>query len=145
MGRRCGSGPGPDEENEIARAGWGVEVRRAQTGRLLWDPVAEGHCSSQEKHNNNIKKNKNQLFLNLFIWLCGEQLSGWDPPLWGYWKRPLLWDLEWCFHTLAWNARRKIKQCVLLSKSHIDQEQRVHRGRLQWPFAPSHIKQWTKG
>lgn len=59
MGCRCGSGPGPDEENEIARAGWGVEVCRAQTARLLWDPVAEGHCSGEEKHNNNKKKIKN--------------------------------------------------------------------------------------
>ena len=55
MGCRCGSGPGPDEENEIARVGWGVEVCRAQTGRLLWDPVAEGHCSGEEKHSNNKK------------------------------------------------------------------------------------------
>lgn len=57
MGCRCGSGPGPDEENKIARVGWGVEVRWAQTGRLLWDLVAEGHCSAEEKHNNNKKKN----------------------------------------------------------------------------------------
>lgn len=131
MGCRCGSGPGPDEENEIARVGWGVEVRWAQTGRLLWDLVAEGHCSAEEKHNNN----KKQLFLNLFIWLCREQLSGWDPLLWGYWKKPLLWDLEWSFHTLPWNIGRKIKQCELLSKKHIDQEQRVHWERLQWPLA----------
>lgn len=130
MGCRCGSGPGPDEENEIARVGWGVEVRWAQTGRLLWDPVAEGYCS-EEKHNNN----KKQLFLNLFIWLWREQLSGWDPLLWGYWKKPLPRDVEWSFHTLLWNTSRKIKQCELLSKKHIDQEQRVHWERLQWPLA----------
>lgn len=130
MGCRCGSGRGPDEENEIARVGCGVEVRWAQTGRLLWDSVAEGHCSAKEKHNN-----KKQFFLNLFIWLCREQLSGWEPLLWGYWKKPLLWDLEWCFHTLFWNTSRKIKQCELLSKEHIDQEQCVYWERLQWPLA----------
>lgn len=131
MGCRCGSGSGPDEEGKIARVGWGVEVSWAQTGGLLWDPVAEGHCSAEEKHNNN----KKQPFLNLFIWLCREQLSGWDLLLWGYWKKPLLWDLEWSFHTLQWNTSRKIKQCELLSKKTIDQEQRVHWERLQWPLA----------
>lgn len=60
-GTRCGSGPGPDEESEIARVGWGVEVRWAQTGGLLWDPVAEGHCSAKEKHNNNKKKKRTTL------------------------------------------------------------------------------------
>ena len=28
-------------------------MRRAGTGGPLWDPVAEGHCSREEKHNNN--------------------------------------------------------------------------------------------
>lgn len=28
---------------------------RPQTGGLLWDLVAEGHCSAEEKHNNNKK------------------------------------------------------------------------------------------
>lgn len=66
MGCRCGSGPGPDEENEIARAGWGVEVRWAQTGGLLWDPVAEGHCSAEEKHNNNKNKKNNSSWIFLY-------------------------------------------------------------------------------
>lgn len=131
MGCRCGSGPGPDEENEIARAGWGVEVRRAQTGRLLWDPVAEGHCSAEEKHNNNKKTTLPESFY-MIMWRTIEWVG---PLLWGYWKKPLLWDLEWSFHTLPWNTGRKIKQCELLSKKHIDQEQCVHWERLQWPLA----------